>query len=106
MSKELTESRLHAALNRLLEGKPVKVKATGKLTLNKINNEAGLGNSYIHKFPDFLKYANPIIEEHNVNREKTMATGLDIDIEVPLPELDRLKSELARERKFKRQVSA
>lgn len=101
MSKELTESRLHAALNRLLEGKPVRVKSTGKLTLNKINNEAGLGNSYIHKFTDFLEYANPIIEEHNVNREKAMATGLGIDVEVPLSELDRLRSELARERKLK-----
>lgn len=44
--RRITESRLHAALDRLLKNKPIKVKASGKLTPNKINNEAGLGNSY------------------------------------------------------------
>lgn len=67
--RDITESRLYDALNRLLEGKPIRVKGTGKITLNMINNEAGLGRSYVHKFSDFLVYAKPIINEHNKQRE-------------------------------------
>ena len=50
--KKITEARLREAINRLIEGKPEKVKPSGKITLNRINNEAGLSASYIHKFPD------------------------------------------------------
>jgi hypothetical protein len=80
----LTESRLHEALNRLLDGKPRLVKAHGKLTLNKVNNEANLGNSYVHKFPDFVEHAKPIIAEYNEKHDKAMASGLDIEIGVSL----------------------
>ncbi|NMU85512.1 hypothetical protein HKB16_21925, partial [Vibrio parahaemolyticus] len=37
------EEKLHKALARLHNGKPLRTKAKGRLTLNKINNEAGLG---------------------------------------------------------------
>ncbi|MBF4323737.1 hypothetical protein, partial [Vibrio anguillarum] len=66
----------------------------GKLTLNRINNEAQLGNSYVHKFKEFVAYAKPVIDEYNHNRDKAMTTGLDIELDVPLSELDRLKHEL------------
>lgn len=98
-SLTLTESRLNEALERLLKGKPRNVKTTGKLTLNKINNEAELGNSYIHKFPKFLAYAKPLIDEYNLNRDKSIVTGLDVG--TPLSEMDRLKARLIRERKLK-----
>jgi len=95
------EAMLVHALQRLLDGTPTKVKPKGKLTLNRINNEAGLGNSYIHKFKDFVSYAKPIIEEYNLNREKTMVTGLDIKINAPLSELDNLKAKLKRAEELK-----
>lgn len=63
--KEVTLARLREALKRLISGRPLKVKPTGKLTLNKINNEAGLGGSYIHKLPVFKAYVEPIIETFN-----------------------------------------
>ncbi|WP_407531518.1 hypothetical protein [Vibrio parahaemolyticus] len=60
------EEKLKKALERLQVGKPVRTKAKGLLTLHKINNEAGLGRSYIHKFKDFVeKDAKPAIEEYN-----------------------------------------
>lgn len=99
--KNLTESRLNEALERLLKGLQCHVKAKGKLTLNKINNEALLGNSYIHKFPDFVAYAKPLIHEYNLNRDSFVSTGLDVDMKESFSEIDQLKFELARERKLK-----
>ncbi|ENP8302267.1 hypothetical protein [Vibrio parahaemolyticus] len=89
-----TEGVLVNAFQRLLDGKPLHVKATGKLTLNRINNEAQLGNSYVHKFKQFVDYAKPVIEEYNLNRDKAMTTGLDIELDAPLSVLDRLKHDL------------
>ena len=95
------EGLLVNAFQRLLDGKPLHVKATGKLTLNRINNEARLGNSYVHKFKDFVTYAKPIIDEYNLNRDKAMTTGLDIELDVPLPEIDKLKQELKKANELK-----
>jgi len=98
--KTLTEERLHAALKRLLKGKPIHVKAKGKLTLNKINNEAKLGNSYVHKFPDFVLYARPEISKYNLDREN--ATELDIEIGAPLSEVDSLRAKLNKAEELKK----
>lgn len=100
--KTLTEERLHAALKRLLKGKPIHVKAKGKLTLNRINNEARLGNSYVHKFPDFVLFAKPEIDNYNFNRENVMRTGLDIEIEAPLSEFDSLRAKLNKAEELKK----
>ncbi|GAC33592.1 hypothetical protein [Paraglaciecola polaris] len=88
------EAMLVNALQRLLNGAPTRIKAEGRLTLNRINKEAGLGNSYIHKFKDFVNYAKPIIAEYNLNREKAILTGLDIEVNTPLSELENLKAKL------------
>lgn len=106
MSVQITEARLKEALNRLLANKPTRTKVTGKLTLNKINKEAGLGNSYIHKFPDFVAYAKPIIDEHNLTREKVVASELGIDTVTPLVGADKLKDDVARERRLKEKYKA
>ena len=95
-SREITEGRLNQALKRLLSGTPTRVKVTWKLTLNKINNEARLGHSYIHKFDSFVEYANPIIEKFNEEL-------LNDDIIPPsnsdnLTELEKLKQELKHEK--------
>ncbi|MFA0054165.1 hypothetical protein [Vibrio echinoideorum] len=95
------EGLLVNAFQRLLDGKPLHVKMTGKLTLNRINNEAQLGNSYVHKFKAFVAYAKPAIDEYNLNREKVMTAGLDIELDVPLSEIDRLKYELKKANELK-----
>lgn len=95
------EGLLVNAFQRLLDGKPLHVKPTGKLTLNRINNEAQLGNSYVHKFKEFVAYSKPVIDEYNLNRDKAMTTGLDIELDVPLSEFDRLKHELKKANELK-----
>lgn len=99
--KQITEARLYEALQRLLDGQQRHVKRNGRLTLNKINTEAQLGNSYIHKFSDFVEHAKPLIKKYNDKRERLMVVGLDIEINTSLSEVDKLKSELQRERALK-----
>jgi hypothetical protein len=67
---QITLARLKDALKRLIIGRPKYVKSTGKLTLNKINIEARLGGSYIHKFPDFKLSVAPVILEFNSAQTK------------------------------------
>ncbi|MCG9749876.1 hypothetical protein L1D54_05265 [Vibrio brasiliensis] len=102
MSKRAVE-RLQDALERLLEGKPERVKAAGRLTLNKINREAGLGQSYIHKFKTFVnEVANPAIEEYN--RNLNCPNTKDLSTSPALLELnivDKLKADLKREENLK-----
>jgi len=102
----LTEGRLREALQRLLDGNPRNVKAKGKLTLNRINNEAGLGNSYIHNknFKDFVEYAKPIIAEYNSQIDNMITASVDISAENSddnLSELERCRIKLAREKRLK-----
>lgn len=99
-AKPTAEQRLHEALNRLINGEPTKVKSTGQLTLNKINKEAGLGHSYIHKFPRFIEEATPIIEKYNQDRKLLLNNYLNIK-EVELSEFEKLRIELNRERDLK-----
>ena len=74
--KQITEARLRAALQRLLDGKPDNVKASAKLTLNRINNEAKLSASYIHKFPEFVKEAELAIAAYGSEHGDTYVEGL------------------------------
>lgn len=96
-AKQTTEGRLDAALQRLLSGKPTRVKASGKLTLNKINNEAGLGHSYIHKFQDFVEKATVKINEYNSSYRPPL---LNEDIS-PKNEVDSLKLRVKKEKELK-----
>ncbi|MFB1072531.1 hypothetical protein [Vibrio diabolicus] len=100
--KSLTaEGKLAKALLRLQEGRPVRTKVRGKLTLNKINNEAGLGRSYIHKFKAFVEeIANPAIEELNNRTDSSEVEDSSPETE-DISEIDRLRAELKRERELK-----
>lgn len=102
MSKTAVE-RLQDALDRLLAGKPERVKATGRITLNKINLEAGFGQSYIHKFKSFITdVANPAIEKYNNNLGKPDLVSQSV---TPSSEeisvVDKLKADLKREENLK-----
>lgn len=96
------EGLLVNALQRLLHGIPQKVKSTGKLTLNKINNEAGFGNSYVHKFKKFVDYAKPVIDQYNENRDQSINVCLDLNPDAPLSQVDTLKAKLKKEEKLKK----
>lgn len=100
-SRLITEGRLRAALQRLLEGKPERIKKTGKLSLNKINNEAGLGHSYIHKFQEFIENeANPAIAEYNAQERTAIEFHVNQD---DLTQEDKLRLKLKKEIALKKQ---
>ncbi|EME3957821.1 hypothetical protein FDE19_20825 [Vibrio parahaemolyticus] len=89
---------LKKALERLLADTPVRTKAKGRLTLNKINNEADLEQNYIHKFKDFVEnVANPAIEKYNGSLDDSEQSERSKD----MSELDKLRAELNRERELK-----
>lgn len=101
--RSITLGRLEAALKRLESATPNRVKANGKITLNKINNEAGLGHSYIHKFTDFVRNeANPRIKTYNEKLSELINNGHVVKSDgVELSEVDKLKAELKREKSLK-----
>lgn len=98
MSVHKTEARFRAALERLLKGEPTRTKAAGKLTFNKINNEAGAGHSYINKplFKDFRDEIKPEIDEYNRKKYEALEGGIVLP-EVNLTPEEKLKIELKRE---------
>ena len=96
------EEKLHKALARLQNGKPLRTKAKGRLTLNKINNEAGLGRSYIHKFKEFVdNVANPAIEAYNETLDTPKPSEIDKASTEDMSEIDRLKDELRKQSELK-----
>lgn len=96
------EEKLHKALTRLQNGKPLRTKAKGRLTLNKINNEAGLGRSYIHKFKEFVdNVANPAIEAYNEILDTPKSSEIDKASTENMSEIDRLKDELRKQIELK-----
>lgn len=92
------EEKLHKALERLLAGKPLRTKAKGRLTLNKINNEAGLGHSYIHKFKKFMDdVAEDAIETYNnpeVSKPDTPDLSENVVETEDISEIEKLREEL------------
>lgn len=100
--RKITESKLKEALQRLTAGEPIRTKSTGRITLNKINNEAGLGNSYIHKFKEFVEYAKPIIEKQNEAKDRAVDGELTLT-KVELSEREKWRIDLQREKRLKEQ---
>ncbi|SHH36074.1 hypothetical protein SAMN05216361_4382 [Marisediminitalea aggregata] len=102
-SRKLTEGRLRAALQRLLDGKPERLEKVGKLSLNKINKEAGLSHSYINKFKDFVeKVAEPAIAKYNENYDP-LAEQLKSGTTENLSDTDKLRGKLKKEIALKEQ---
>lgn len=100
-SRLVTEGRLRAALQRLLEGNPERIKKTDNLSLNKINKEAGLGHSYIHKFKEFVvNEANPAITEFNAKERAEIEAHVNED---DLTQDSKLKLKLKKEVLLKEQ---
>ena len=95
-----TEIKFQEALIRLLAGEPIRTKPTGKITFNKINNEAGAGHSYINKacFKELREDEfQPQIERYNNVKSDAMEGG------VVLPELNLSTEEVLR-RELKREI--
>tara|TARA_B110000211_G_C14092839_1_gene560251 strand:+ start:1678 stop:2121 length:444 start_codon:yes stop_codon:yes gene_type:complete len=62
IKREVTLQRLEDAFERLKQGKAIKVKVDGKISMNKINHEAGLSHGAINYYKDFKAKARAELE--------------------------------------------
>lgn len=59
----ITEAKLEQALDRLLQGTPERTKPDGKISVSRINAEAGLSSGSIYYYKDFLTKARCVISD-------------------------------------------
>tara|TARA_Y100001963_G_scaffold152155_1_gene236397 strand:- start:288 stop:713 length:426 start_codon:yes stop_codon:yes gene_type:complete len=63
MADKVTELRLEAAFNRLLNGVPERTKPDGRISISRINQEAGLSQGAIYYYKDFVAQAKATIAQ-------------------------------------------
>ncbi|BBS86625.1 hypothetical protein [Aeromonas media] len=68
---QTTEQRLRNALQRLLDGRPERTKADSKISLSRINKEAGCSHGLIYKYPEVISEAKLAIEQHKTNQQRS-----------------------------------
>ena len=66
-----TELRLQNALDRLLAGTPERTKADGRISIKRINDEAGLSRGAIYYYKEFVEMAKVKIAEYQAQKEKS-----------------------------------
>ncbi|WP_305842096.1 hypothetical protein [Photobacterium leiognathi] len=54
--------RLEQALQRLVDGNPIKTKPDGRISLKRINDEAGLSSGGIYYYSSFVEMAKKTIQ--------------------------------------------
>ena len=59
-----TPDRLNAALHRLLKGRPIRTKADGRISISRINQEAGLSQGAVYYYKEFVEAAKEAIKRH------------------------------------------
>lgn len=59
----ITEANLEQALERLLQGVPERTKPDGKISVSRINTEAGLSSGGIYYYKEFLTKARSVISD-------------------------------------------
>jgi AcrR family transcriptional regulator len=65
---EITLQRLRDALERLKNGEPTKTKRDGKISILRINDEAGLSRGAIYHYTEFIEEAKAEIAFHEQRR--------------------------------------
>lgn len=98
MDKNVTEQRLVDALNRLLEGKPVNTKLDGRISIKRINDEAGLSQGAVYYYKDFVSKAREEIDLFKKNqRINDSLSSRDVD----LSKTKKLRREINKEKRLK-----
>ncbi|HAS6870912.1 hypothetical protein ACEV8G_01300 [Vibrio parahaemolyticus] len=100
MSKsKITEQKLRNALERLKNGNPERTKSDGKISILRINNEAGLSRGAIYHYKEFVEEAKAEIEIYNSNKKQE---GILQNFSDDSSRLDKIKSERDREARLKK----
>lgn len=66
---QITEQRFLDSLQRLLDGKPQRTKADNKISLSRINKEAGCSHGLIYKYPHIIDEIRAKIENHKTTQQ-------------------------------------
>ncbi|WP_446891864.1 hypothetical protein [Aeromonas veronii] len=66
---QITVQRLRDALQRLLDGKPQRTKPDNKISLSRINMEAGCSHGLLYKYPDLVCEFKIVIERHKTLKQ-------------------------------------
>jgi len=100
MTTQDTEQLLRDALSRLLAGNPINTKKDGKISPNRINQEAGLTLStiYYSKYEAFLKGAKLDIKAYN---DEKAQGNLEEEFDAEEVKINKLRAELKNEKKLK-----
>ena len=97
-SSEITLLRLEDALKRLLSGIPERTKPDGKISIMRINEEAGLSRGNIYHYKEFISKAKIEIEIYK-NRKKR--TDIIVDLGDKKNKEDKLRFQRDKEKRLK-----
>lgn len=92
MKKATTQESLSMALSRIVDGIPVNVPTTTRLSVSSVEKEAGLGNGSAYHYPDIVEMIKREVEKRTGRAAKTKAKAGDEGV---------LKDKLNEERKLK-----
>ncbi|MGE6416208.1 hypothetical protein ACQKDY_00535 [Alteromonas macleodii] len=93
--KEETLQFLEDALDRLVRGKPINTPNDGRISINRIREEARLGSGSVYYYKDFIAKAKKVIEENKT----TLREGAQVS---ELSDIQRLRKERDKERELKK----
>lgn len=91
---QLTKIRLEQALERLLEGKPERTPNDGRLSLSRINKEAGLSSGGIYYYDDFVQKVRKLLHERKLDNSMSSVTSGKASI-------DKVRAQRDKERELK-----
>lgn len=89
-----TIARLEQALERLLDGKPERTPNDGRLSLSRINKEAGLSSGGIYYYDDFVQKAKRVIHERKLDASISSVISSKVTV-------DKIKAQRDKERELK-----
>lgn len=93
-NSSITEIKLEQALERLLRGIPERTKPDGKISISRINSEAGLSVGSIYYYKEFLTKARSVISDLK-STKNTNSTSINKS------DIARLRSERDKQKKLK-----
>lgn len=91
---EITQIRLEQALERLLEGKPERTPNDGRLSLSRINKEAGLSSGGIYYYDDFVQKVRKLLHERKLDNSMSSVTSGKASV-------DKVRAQRDKERELK-----
>ncbi len=91
---KVTKIKLEQALKRLLDGTPERTQNDGRISLSRINKEAGLSSGGVYYYSDFVEKVRKIIHEKKIDNSIS-------DISLGKISTDKMRAQRDKERELK-----